>query len=146
MVGLQSGINMNKIIYLIHCILLIINVFLGVWFTVYTLLGSYPIGSYITADDIEIQLIAVLIFEFAFFIISKIMSLKLKVDLSFKGKEIFNFVPKAVIISAVIIASALIVYSLIVKIHFEFAIIIIAMAFSILLEIGITRMLKTTIY
>lgn len=137
---------MNKIMYLIHCILLIINILLGVWFTVYTLLGSYPIGSYITADDIEIQLIAALIFEFAFFLISKIMSLKLKVDLSFKGKEIFNFVPKAVIISAVIIASALIVYSLIVKIHFEFAIMIIAMAFSILLEIGITRMLKTAIY
>lgn len=137
---------MNRIMYLIHCILLIINVFLGVWFTVYTILGSYPIGSYITADDIEIQLIAALIFEFVFFIISKIMSLKLKVDLSFKGKEIFNFVPKAVIISAVIIASALIVYSLIVKIHIEFAIMIITMAFSILLEIGITRMLKTAIY
>lgn len=137
---------MNKIMYLIHCILLIINILLGVWFTVYTLLGSYPIGSYITVDDIEIQLITALIFEFVFFIISKIMSLKLKVDLSYKRKEIFNFVPKTVIISAVIIASALIVYSLIVKIHFEFAIIIIAMAFSILLEIGITRMLKTAIY
>lgn len=137
---------MNRIMYLIHCILLIINILLGIWFTVYTVLGSYPIGSYITADDIEIQLIAALIFEFAFFLISKIMSLKLKVDLSFKSKEIFNFVPKTVIISAVIIASALIVYYLIVKIHFEFAIMIITMAFSILLEIGITRMFKTAIY
>lgn len=112
---------------------------------VYTVLGSYPIGSYITVDDIKIQLIAALIFEFVFFIISKIMSLKLKVDLSFKGKEIFNFVPKAVIISAVIIAVALIIYSLIVKINFEFAVMIIFMTFSILLEIGITRMFKTAI-
>ena len=134
---------MNKVMYLIHCILLIINILLGIWFTVYTVLGSYPIGSYITADDIEIQLIAVLIFEFAFFIISKIISLKLKVDLSFKGKEIFNFVPKAVIISAVIIAAALIVYSLIVRINFEFAVMIIVMTFSILLEMGITKIFKT---
>lgn len=131
--------------YLIHCILLIINILLGVWFTAYTVLGSYPIGSYITVDDIKIQLIAALIFEFVFFIISKIMSLKLKVDLSFKGKEIFNFVPKAVIISAVTIAVALIIYSLIVKINFEFAVMIIFMTFSILLEIGITRMFKTAI-
>lgn len=136
---------MNKIMYWIHCILLIINVFLGVWFTVYTVLGAYPIGSYITADDIQIQLIAALIFEFVFFIISKIMSLKLKVDLSFNGKEIFNFVPKAVIISAAIIAILLIAYALIVKINIEFAIMIIVMAFSILLEIGITRMFRTAI-
>ncbi len=136
---------MNKIMYLIHCILLIINVFLSIWFTAYIVLGSYPIGSYITADDIKIQLIATLIFEFVFFIISKIMSLKLKVDLSFKGKEIFNFVPKAVIISAVIIVIALIVYSLIIKINIEFAVMIIVMTFSILLEIGITKMFKTAI-
>ena len=136
---------MNRIMYLIHCILLIINILLGVWFTAYTVLGSYPIGSYITVDDIEIQLIAALIFEFVFFIISKIMSLKLKVDLSFKGKEIFNFVPKAVIISAAIIAILLIAYALIVKINIEFAIMIIVMAFSILLEIGITRMFRTAI-
>lgn len=136
---------MNRIMYLIHCILLIINIFLGVWFTAYTVLGSYPIGSYITVDDIEIQLIAALIFEFVFFIISKIMSLKLKVDLSYKGKEIFNFVLKPAIISAVIIAVALIIYSLIVKINFEFAVMIIFMTFSILLEIGITRMFKTAI-
>lgn len=136
---------MHKVMYLVNCILLIINVFLGVWFTVYTVLGSYPIGSYITADDIEIQLTAALIFEFVFFIISKIMSLKLKIDLSFKGKEMFNFVPKALIISAVIIAVALIIYSLIVKINFEFAVMIIVMSFSILLEIGITKMFKTAI-
>lgn len=136
---------MNRIMYLINCILLIINVLLGVWFTAYTILGSYPIGSYITADDIEIQLIATLIFEFVFFIISKIISLKLKVDLSYKGKEIFYFVPKAVIISAVIIAVVLIIYSLIVRINFEFAVMIIVMTFSILLEIGIIKMFKTAI-
>lgn len=136
---------MNRIMYLINFILLIINVFLGIWFSVYTVLGSYPWGSYITSDDIEIQLIAALIFEFVFFIISKVMSMKLKVDLSFKGKEIFNFISKAVIISAVIIAAALIVYSLMVKINFQFAVMIIVMTFSILLEIGITRMFKTAI-
>ena len=136
---------MNKVMYLINFILLIINVLLGIWFTVYTVLGSYPIGSYITADDIEIQLIAALIFEFVFFIISKVMSMKLKVDLSFKGKEIFNFISKAVIILAVIIAVALIVYSLIVKINIEFTVMILVMILSILLEIGITRMFKTAI-
>lgn len=121
------------------------NAVLGVWFSVYTILGSYPLGSYITADDIEIQLIAALIFEFAFFIISKLISLKLNVDLSFKGKEILNFVPKAVMISAAVIAGTLIIYSLIVKINFEFAVMIIVMTFSILLEIGITKMFKTAI-
>ncbi len=136
---------MNKILYFINCILLIINAVLGVWFTVYTILGSYPLGSYITADDITIQLIVILIFELVFFIISKLMSLKLKIDLSFKGKEILNFIPKAVMISAAIIAGALIIYSSIVKINFEFAVMIIIIAFSILLEIGITRMFKTVI-
>lgn len=121
------------------------NAVLGVWFSVYTILGAYPLGSYITADDIEIQLIAALIFELVFFIISKLVSLKLKIDLSFKGKEILNFVPKAVIISATVIAGALLIYSLIVKINFEFAVMIIVMTFSILLEIGITKMLKTAI-
>ena len=136
---------MNKVMYLINYILLIINALLGVWFTFYTILGSYPFGDYITADDIEIQLIAALIFEFVFFTISKIISLKLKVDLSFKGKEIFSFVPKAVVISALIIATTLIAYSFVIKINIEFAIMIIVMAFSILLEIGITRMYKTEI-
>lgn len=136
---------MNKVMYLINYILLIFNALLGVWFTFYTILGSYPFGDYITADDIEIQLIAALIFEFVFFTISKIISLKLKVDLSFKGKEIFSFVPKAVVISALIIATTLIAYSFVIKINIEFAIMIIVMAFSILLEIGITRMYKTEI-
>ncbi len=136
---------MNKILYFINCTLLIINAILGVWFSVYTISGSYPLSNYITADDIEIQLIAALIFELVFFIISKLMSLELKVDLSFKGKEILNFVPKAVIISAAVMAGALIVYSLIVKINFEFAVMIIVMTFSILLEIGITRMFKGAI-
>lgn len=136
---------MNKVIYLINYVLLIINAVLGVWFTAYTVLGSYPFGSYITNDDIQIQLIATFIFEFVYLIISKIMSLKLKIDLSFKGKEMFNFAPKAIIILAVIIAIALIVYSLIVKISIEFVIMIIVMIFSVLLEIGITRMFKTAI-
>lgn len=136
---------MNKILYFINCILLIINAVLGVCFSVYTILGSYPLGNYIATDDIEIQLIVALIFEFAFFIISKLISLKLNVDLSFKGKEILNFVPKAVMISAAVIAGALIIYSLIVKINFEFSVMIIVMTFSILLEIGITKMFKTAI-
>lgn len=136
---------MNKILYFINCILLIINAVLGVWFSVYTILGSYPLGSYITADDIEIQLITALIFEFVFFINSKLMSLKLKIDISFKGKEILNFVSKAVVISVAAIACTLIIYSLIIKINFEFAVMIIVIAFSILLEIGITRMFKTAI-
>lgn len=136
---------MNKTMYFINCILLIINAIFGVWFSVYTILGSYPLGSYITADDITVQLIVILIFELVFFIISKLMSLKLNVDLSFKGKEILNFVPKAVMISAAVIAGALIIYSLIVKINFEFAVMIIVMTFSILLEIGITKMFKTVI-
>lgn len=121
------------------------NVSLGIWFSAYTILGSYPLGNYITANDIEIQLIAVLIFEFVFFIISKLISLKLKIDISFKGKEILNFVPKSVVISAAVIADTLIIYSLIVKINFEFAVMIIIIAFSILLEIGITKMFKTVI-
>lgn len=136
---------MNKILYFINCILLIINAVLGIWFSIYTILGSYPFGSYITVDDIEIQLLTVLIFEFVFFIISKLISLKLKVDLSFKGKEVLNFVPKAVVISVSVIACTLIIYSLIIKINFEFAVMIIVIAFSILLEIGITRMFKTAI-
>ncbi len=136
---------MSKIIYLINCILLIVNVLLYIWFSIFTVLGTYPLGEYITKDDIEIQLTTALIFEFIFFIISKIMSLKLKIDLSFNGKEILSFVPKAVIISTAVIAGALIIYSLIVKINFEFAVMIIVMTFSILLEIGITKMFKTAI-
>ena len=136
---------MNKFMCFVNCILLIVNALLAVWFSIYTIAGTYPLGSYATDDDIQIQFVTALIFEFIFFIISKIMSLKLKVDLSFKGKEIFDFVPKAIIISAVIIATALIVYSLIVKINLEFTVMIIVMIFSILLEIGITRMFKLTI-
>ena len=136
---------MSKIIYLINCILLIVNVLLYIWFSIFTVLGTYPLGEYITKDDIEIQLTTALICEFIFFIISKIMSLKLKIDLSFNGKEILSFVPKAVIILTAVIAGALIIYSLIVKINFEFAVMIIVMTFSILLEIGITKMFKTAI-
>ena len=136
---------MSKIIYLINCILLIVNVLLYIWFSIFTVLGTYPLGEYITKDDIEIQLTAALIFEFIFFIISKIMSLKLKIDLSFKGKEILNFIPKAVVILFVIIAMALIIYSIIVKINYEFIILIAVMTFSILLETGITKMFKIAI-
>lgn len=136
---------MSKIIYLINCILLIVNVLLYIWFSIFTVLGTYPLGEYITKDDIEIQLTTALIFEFIFFIISKIMSLKLKIDLSFKGKEILNFIPKAVVILFVIIPMALIIYSIIVKINYDFIILIVVMTFSILLEIGITKMFKTAI-
>lgn len=125
--------------------MLIVNVLLYIWFSIFTVLGTYPLGEYITKDDIEIQLTTALIFEFIFFIISKIMSLKLKIDLSFKGKEILNFIPKAVVILFVIIAMALIIYSIIVKINYEFIILIAVMTFSILLETGITKMFKTAI-
>lgn len=114
---LQNGTNMRKVIYLMNCILLTVNVLLYIWFSIFTVLGTYSLGEYITADDIEIQLIAALIFEFIFFIISKIMSLKLKIDLSFKGKEILNFIPKAAVILFAIIAIALIIYSITVKIN-----------------------------
>lgn len=116
--------------------------FLLVYFTCYTILGSYPFGNYMTNNDIEVQLIATLVFEFVFIIISKLFSLKLKIDLSYKGREILSFVPKSVIFSAVIIALVLIIYSLAVGINAKFIIVIILMSFSILLEFGITRMFK----
>lgn len=133
---------MKKVIYIINSVLLISNILLFVLFVIYTLAGFRPFGSYTTDKDIEFQLLVTLIFEFLFFTLSKLFSLILKIDLSFKGTEILNLVPRTVMFLVVILALFLIVYSIIIRINIEFIVTIVVMVFSILLEFGITKMFK----
>lgn len=125
-----------------NCVLLVLDGLLYICFSVYTVLGSYPLGNFITPDDTELQFIIILVYQFLFLFISKCISLKLKVDLSFRGAEIFTFVPKAVRVFGVVLSAILIIYSGIVKIHFTFSLMTAISVFSILLEFGITKMFR----
>lgn len=136
---------MKRMTYYINFIFLILNIFLFLYFSGYTILGSRLLKNYITADDIEFQLISAVIFEFIFFAISKIMSLINKVDLSYKGVNVLKLIPKKVIITAILIAATIIIYSIIAKINYEFVIMILVMTFSILVEFGITICFKKAV-
>lgn len=133
---------MKKIIFILNSILLTINFLLLIYFVVYTIIGSCPFNNFITNQDIQIQLVIALIFEFLFFIISKILSLIVKVDLSYKGTDVIKFVPKPILIIGIVIPLIITIYSIIVNINFEFIIMSIVMIFSIVLELGITHLFK----
>lgn len=133
---------MKKHLWIINLILLIINILLFLYFTVYTIIGSYPIGNYINDNELSMQLVIALIYEFCFVIVSLFISKVLKKDLSFKGPDVFKFAPKLVTIAMRIIAFALVLYTLVFDISAEFAVMVAVMLFSIFLELCITMMLN----
>lgn len=133
---------MKKVIFTGNASLLAMNILLFVCFAVYTVAGSSPFHDFTSSRDIQIQFIIALIFEFAFFAVSKLLSIIIKADLSFKGTDVLKLVPKSVLITVISAASVITLYSVIVKINFEFVIMTVFMAFSILLETGITALFK----
>lgn len=130
---------MKKHLWIINLILLVINILLFLYFTVYTIIGSKPFGDFITEKDIEFQFILSLIYEFIFFAISWIISKVLKKDLSFKGTDVIKLIPKPVILIVVVIISAIIIYISILKISIMFLIMCIVTLLSILLQYGIIK-------
>ena len=136
---------MKKTIYIINKILLLLNIILFIYFIIYTILGTYPLGNYISSDDINFQLVLSLIFEFTSIFITTLLSLIIKIDLSYKGKEILNFISTPLLFFIIIATMLTIIYSIAIKINIKFIIMIIVMSTFILLESGITRMFKNTI-
>lgn len=134
---------MKKHLWIINLILLVINILLFLFFTVYTIIGSKPFGDFITDKDIEIQLIISIIYEFVYFAISVIISKVLKKDLSFKGPNVIKLIPKPVILIVGVIIAAIIIYISILKISIMFLIMCIVMLFSILIQYGTVKYLKT---
>lgn len=130
---------MKKHLWIINLILLVINILLFLYFTVYTIIGSKPFGDFITEKDIVFQFILSLIYEFIFFAISWIISKVLKKDLSFKGTDVIKLIPKPVILIVVVIISAIIIYISILKISIMFLIMCIVTLLSILLQYGIIK-------
>lgn len=135
---------MRKNLWLINLLLLIINILLFIYFSLYTILGSNPIGSYITEDVLSLQLIFALFYEFFFFAVSLIISKVLKKDLSYKGADVLRLVPKIIAILIILLAIALIAHTVIFKIGIEFVVTVIVMLFSIVIEIGITKLFFIT--
>lgn len=134
---------MKKHLWIINLIFLVINILLFIYFTVYTIIGSKPFGDFITDKDIEIQLIISIIYEFVYFAISVIISKILKKDLSYKGIDVFILIPKKFIAIICILALVIIIYSVIAGISSEFIIMIAFMLFSITLQIGLIKCLRT---
>lgn len=131
---------MKKILPPVNLILLVVNIVLFIFFTVYTVMGTNPFGSYMTDSFIQIQLVIALIYEFLFFIESIIISKVLKKDLSYKGVDVLELVPKPVFAVFVVLGLVLVIVTAVLKISAEFAVMEIFMLFSILLEIGITKL------
>lgn len=134
---------MKKHLWIINLILLVINILLFLYFTVYTIIGTKPFGDFITDKDIEIQLIISIIYEFVYFAISVIISKVLKKDLSFKGPDVIKLIPKPVILIVGVIIAAIIIYTSILKMSIMFLIMCIVMLFSILIQYGTVKYLKT---
>lgn len=130
---------MKKHLWIINLILLVINILLFIYFTVYTIIGSKPFGDFITDKDIEFQFIFSLIYQFIFFAISWIISKVLKKDLSYKGPDVIKLIPKPVILIVVVIIAAIIIYTSILKMSIMFLIMCIVMLFSILIQYGIIK-------
>lgn len=135
---------MKKCFGFINLLLLIINIALFICFSVYTILGSNPAGSYITEEILDFQLIIALLYEFFFFAVSLIISKVLKKDLSYKGADFLRHVPKIISICTALLAVGLIAYTVIFKIGIEFGVTVIVMLFSIVIEIGITKLFFIT--
>lgn len=133
---------MKRNLWIINLFVLIINTILFLVFAVYTILGSTPAGNYVTNYEIEFQLIFALIFEFSFFAVSLIISKILKIDLSFKGRDFLKLVPKTVALLVILVGVFLIAYTAIFNISAEFAVMTSFMLFSILLQIGITKLFR----
>lgn len=131
---------MKKNLWIINLLLLIINIALFTYFSVYTILGSNPVGSYITEETLSLQLVFAIIYEFVFFTVSTIISKVLKKDLSFKGADVLRLVSKIIAILIILIGICLIIYSIVFKLGAEFLVTVIVMQFSIILEIGITKL------
>lgn len=130
---------MKKVLPWLNLIFLILNAVLFCFFTVYTVLGVKPFGAYVTEDFIQTQLLIALAFELVCFAVSYLISKVLKKDLSFKGPDVFKFVPKPMVLAAVILGVAAVFYTVITKISSQFVVTVIFMGFSILIEIGITK-------
>lgn len=142
-VGLINGIKiMKKHLWIINLIFLVINILLFLYFTANTIIGSKPFGDFITDEDIELQLIISLIYEFVYFAISVIISKVLKKDLSYKGPDVLELVPKSIIWVVSIISITIIIYAFVFKVSGDFIIMCIAMLTSFLIQYGILRYLK----
>lgn len=137
---------MKKCFRFINLLLLIINIALLICFSVYTILGSNPAGSYITGEILDFQLIIALLYEFFFFAVSLIISKVQKKDLSYKGTDFLRHVPKIISIFTVLLSIGFIAYTVIFKIGIEFVVTVIVMLFSIVIEIGITKLFFITKY
>lgn len=136
----ENGIRtMKKHLWIINLILLIINILLFLYFSVYTIISSKPFGNFITNKDIEFQFVFSLIYEFIFFAISWIISKVLNKDLSFKGTDVLKLIPKSFILIVGVIIAAIIIYTFILKMSVMFLIMCIFMLFSILIEYGIIK-------
>lgn len=129
---------MKKALPWINVIFLVVNIALFLFFVIYTVLGVKPFGSYITDKFVETEFIIALFYELVYFAAAFIISKLAKKDLSYKGPDVLNFVPKPVVWTVILIGFAGIIYTVITKISFEFAIMVIFMAFTILLQIGNT--------
>lgn len=136
---------MKKHLWIINLILLIINILLFLYFTVYTIIGSKPFGNFITNNDINFQLVSVLIYEFLYFTVSIFISMILKKDLSYKGPDVLKLVPKPMILLVSIISITIIIYTFIFKVSGKFIIMCITMLISFLVQYGILQYLKKNI-
>lgn len=135
---------MKQHLWIVNLLLLAINIVLFIIFTAYTALGLKPIGNYISTGDIQTQLVIALVYEFCFFIISAVFAKIMNKDLSYKGPDVLKCISKRVIVTVCLVALALIVYTAVYGISAEFAVMAVAMLFSILIQTGITRLLKNS--
>ena len=129
-------ISLIKILFLtVHII-----VFTGFAFCIFFDLAR---GVRVSNDVLEAAFVISLIFLFAAAIKSVVFSKIIKLDLSYKGPDTFDFLSKWVKILSVFLALIGIVLSLILKLHFYFILTIIINTFSIVYQLSVLKYFRS---
>ena len=132
----------TKAILFIEGLFLIVQaVYFSIFITL-TVISSPPIKA--SPDEnldmfLEANLVILLIYLFASAMKSVIFSKILKLDLSYKGPDTFDFIPKYLKLSGLILFALIAIYSLIFHIHYYFIITCAFTTFSIIIQFSVIK-------
>lgn len=132
----------SKAILFVEGLFLTVQAAYFLMFVVFTVISSPPIKA--SPDEnleafLEASLVILMIFLFASAFKSVIFSKILKLDLSYKGPDTFDFLPKRLKLSALILFVITALYSLIFHIHHYFIITCAFTIFSLVLQLSFIK-------
>lgn len=129
----------NKAILFIEGLFLTVQAVYFLIFISLTIISSILTKESADIDGLEANLIVLLIYLFASALKSVIFSKILKLDLSYKGPDTFDFLPKWLIFSGIILFVLILLCSIIFKIHYYFILTCAFTIFSIIYQFSVIK-------